>query len=46
MMKKLLVLALVLGLTSVSNAALTGIQLSVDGQTDEPGNVTDITINI
>jgi len=44
-MKKLLVLALVLGLTSFANA-LTNIELSVEGVTDGPGTVTDITMPI
>jgi hypothetical protein len=46
MMKKLLVLMLVFGTASLANAALTGIQLSVNGQTDEPGNVTEVTMNV
>jgi hypothetical protein len=46
MMKKLLVLALVLGLASSASAALSGIQLSVDGATDGTGNTTEIYIPI
>jgi hypothetical protein len=44
MMKKLLILMLVLGLTSVANAALVGVELSVNGVTDGPDNTTYITI--
>jgi hypothetical protein len=40
-MKKLLILVLVFGLTSVSNAALSGVELSWGGETDGPGNVTE-----
>ena len=46
MMKKLLVLVLVLGLASFANAAISGIQLSIDGQTDGAGNVTEISLPI
>jgi len=44
MMKKLLILVLVLGLATVANAALTGIQLSIGGVTDGSGNTTEITL--
>jgi len=40
MMKKLVVLMLVLGMASLANAGLSGVQLSVGTQTDGPGNVT------
>jgi hypothetical protein len=46
MMKKLLVLVLVLGLTSVSHAALSGIELSFNGQTDGAGNITETEVMI
>ena len=42
-MKKLLTLMLVLGLVSTANAAI--IQLSYNGVTDGPGNVTAVTVN-
>ncbi len=45
-MKKLMILMLVLGMASLANAALTGIELSVNGVTDGPGNVTEIEIPI
>ena len=41
-MKKLLVLALVFSLASVANGALTGVELSVGGEIDGPGNVTEV----
>jgi hypothetical protein len=41
MMKKLLIFMLVLGLASTANAVL---ELSLDGATDGPGNITPITI--
>jgi len=43
-MKKLLVLALVLGLTSLVQADLQPIELSINGVYDGPGNVTEVTI--
>jgi hypothetical protein len=46
MMKKLLVLALVLGLTSSASAALSGIQLSVDGVTNGAGTIQEVTTSI
>ena len=42
-MKKLLTLMLVLGLASTANAQI--IQLSYNGVTDGPGNVTAVTVN-
>jgi hypothetical protein len=45
MMKKLLVLMLVLGLTSLVQADLLPIELSIDEEApDGPGNVTEITM--
>ena len=45
MVKKLLILMLVLGLTTVANATLiTGVQLSIAGVTDGADNVTELTV--
>ncbi|MCJ7779047.1 MAG: PEP-CTERM sorting domain-containing protein [Sedimentisphaerales bacterium] len=43
-MKKLTILMLVLGLTTVANAQLTGVQLSVNGVTNGPGNTTEFLV--
>lgn len=45
MIKKLMIVMLVLGLVSLANA-LTGVQLSVEGQTDGVGNVTEVEVPI
>ena len=45
-MKKLLVLALVLGLASVANAVPIGIELSFGGVTDGPGTVQEVELLI
>jgi len=45
MMKKLLVLILVLGVTSVATAQLS-LELSVNGVYDGPGNVTNVELDI
>jgi hypothetical protein len=46
MMKKLLILMLVLGLATAANATLTGIYLSVNGNTITPGSTTGVTMNV
>jgi len=44
-MKKLLILVLVLGLTTAANAALSGVQLSLQGVTNGAGNTAEITVS-
>jgi hypothetical protein len=41
-MKTLMILILVLGLATLANASLTGIQLAVNGITDGAGNTTNV----
>jgi hypothetical protein len=45
-MKKLMILMLVLGLATVANAQLSGVQLSLNGVTNGAGNTTELFVTI